>query len=109
MVFFRAGTLRLRINLREVEFKESDLLAVSPGTVFEFLYISSDLDLAMLAFSNSLMENWQKEDLLQTYLQGRLFLHLSLTAKEGSAWSSCLPCYGKSYTIGLFRELPCRV
>ena len=61
VVFFRAGTLRLRINLREVEFKESDLLAVSPGTVFEFLYISSDLDLAMLAFSNSLMENWQKE------------------------------------------------
>ena len=82
VVFFRAGTLRLRINLREVEFKEGDLLAVSPGTVFEFLYISSDLDLAMLAFSNSLMENWQKEDLLQTYLQGRLFLHLSLTAKE---------------------------
>ena len=82
VVFFRAGTLRLRINLREVEFKAGDLLAVSPGTVFEFLYISSDLDLAMLAFSNSLMENWQKEDLLQTYLQGRLFLHLSLTAKE---------------------------
>ena len=82
VVFFRAGTLRLRINLREVEFKEGDLLAVSPGTVFEFLYISSDLDLAMLAFSNSLMENWQKEDLLQTYLQGRLFLHLSLTVKE---------------------------
>ena len=73
VVFFRAGTLRLRINLREVEFKESDLLAVSPGTVFEFLYISSDLDLAMLAFSNSLMENWQKEDLLQTYLQGIVF------------------------------------
>ena len=36
----------------------------------------------MLAFSNSLMENWQKEDLLQIYLQGRLFLHLSLTEKE---------------------------
>lgn len=82
VVFFRAGTLQLRINLREVEFKEGDLLAVSPGTVFEFLYISSDLDLAILAFSNSLMENWQKEDLLQTYLQGRLFLHLSLTEKE---------------------------
>lgn len=82
VVFFRAGTLRLRINLREVEFKAGDLLAVSPGTVFEFLYISSDLDLAMLAFSNSLMENWQKEELLQTYLQGRLFLHLSLTVKE---------------------------
>ena len=80
--FFRAGTLRLRINLREVEFKEGDLLAVSPGTVFEFLYVSPDLDLSMLAFSNSLMENWQKEDLLQTYLQGRLFLHLSLTEKE---------------------------
>lgn len=25
-------------------------LVVSPGTVFEFLYVSSDLDLAMLAF-----------------------------------------------------------
>ena len=82
VVFFRAGTLRLRINLCEEEFKAGDLLAVSPGTVFEFLYVSPDLDLAMLAFSNSLMENWQKEDLLQTYLQGRLFLHLSLTAKE---------------------------
>ena len=82
VVFFRAGTLRLCINLREVEFKAGDLLAVSPGTVFEFLYVSPDLDLAMLAFSNTLMENWQKEDLLQTYLQGRLFLHLSLTAKE---------------------------
>lgn len=82
VVYFRTGTLRLRINLREVEFKTGDLVAVSPGTVFEFLYVSPDLDLAMLAFSNSLMENWQKEDLLQTYLQGRLFLHLSLTEKE---------------------------
>lgn len=82
VVYFRTGTLRLRINLREVEFKTGDLVAVSPGTVFEFLYVSPDLDLAMLAFSNSLMENWRKEDLLQTYLQGRLFLHLSLTEKE---------------------------
>ena len=39
VVFFRAGTLRLRINLREVEFKAGDLLVVSPGTVFEFLYV----------------------------------------------------------------------
>lgn len=82
VVYFRAGTLRLRINLRELEFKAGDFLVVSPGTVFEFLYISSDLDLAMLAFSNSLMESWQKEDLLQVYLQGRLFLHLSLTEQE---------------------------
>ena len=50
VVFFRAGTLRLRINLCEVEFKAGDLLAVSPGTVFEFLYVSPDLDLAMLPF-----------------------------------------------------------
>ena len=69
-------------SMKDAHIEEGDLLAVSPGTVFEFLYISSDLDLAMLAFSNSLMENWQKEDLLQTYLQGRLFLHLSLTVKE---------------------------
>lgn len=82
VVYFRAGTLRLRINLRELEFKAGDFLVVSPGTVFEFLYISSDLDLAMLAFSNSLMESWQKEELLQVYLQGRLFLYLSLTEQE---------------------------
>lgn len=82
VVYFRAGTLRLRINLRELEFKAGDFLVVSPGTVFEFLYVSSDLDLAMLAFSNSLMESWQKEELLQVYLQGRLFLHLSLTEQE---------------------------
>lgn len=82
VVYFRAGTLRLRINLRELEFKAGDFLVVSPGTVFEFLYISSDFDLAMLAFSNSLMESWQKEELLQVYLQGRLFLHLSLTEQE---------------------------
>ncbi len=63
-------------------FKAGDFLVVSPGTVFEFLYVSSDLDLAMLAFSNSLMESWQKEELLQVYLQGRLFLHLSLTEQE---------------------------
>ena len=73
VVYFRAGTLRLRINLRELEFKAGDFLVVSPGTVFEF---------AMLAFSNSLMESWQKEELLQVYLQGRLFLHLSLTEQE---------------------------
>lgn len=82
VVYFRAGTLRLRINLRELEFKAGNFLVVSPGTVFEFLYISSDLDLAMLAFSNSLMESWQKEELLQVYLQGRLFLHLLLTEQE---------------------------
>lgn len=28
------------------------------------------------------MESWQKEELLQVYLQGRLFLHLSLTEQE---------------------------
>lgn len=50
VVYFRAGTLRLCINLRELEFKVGDFLVVSPGTVFEFLYVSSDLDLAMLAF-----------------------------------------------------------
>lgn len=82
VVYFRAGVLRLRVNLREMEFKTGDLLIVSPGTVFEFLYVSPDWDLSMLAFSNSLMENWQKEELLQTYLQGRLCLHLSLTAQE---------------------------
>lgn len=31
VVYFRAGTLHLRINLREVEFKAGDLVAVSPG------------------------------------------------------------------------------
>lgn len=82
VAYFRAGTLRLRINLRELEFKAGDFLVVSPGTVFEFLYVSSDWDLAMLAFSNSLMESWQKEELLQVYLQGRLFLHFSLTEQE---------------------------
>lgn len=82
VVYFRAGILRLRVNLREMEFREGDLLVVSPGTVFEFLYVSPELDLTMLAFSNSLMENWQKEELLQSYLQGRLLLHLSLTVQE---------------------------
>lgn len=95
VVYFRAGTLRLRINLRELEFKAGDFLVVSPGTVFEFLYVSSDLDFAMLAFSNSLMESWQKEELLQVYLQGRLFLHLSLTEQESRRMEQILPCCGR--------------
>lgn len=82
IVYFRSGTLRLRINLRDMEFVAGDLLVVSPGTVFECMHVSPDLDLAMLAFSNSFMENWQKEDFLQAFLVGRLLLHFSLTASE---------------------------
>lgn len=82
IAFFLSGRLRLRVNLREEEFSAGDLLVVSPGTVVEFLDFSAGLDLVMMAFSNSFMENWQKEDLLQTYLMGRLCLRLSLDEQE---------------------------
>lgn len=78
VVYFRSGKLRLRINLIERELCAGQLLVVSPGTVFEVLGYSGDFDLTMLAFANSFMENWQKEDLLITYMQGRISQAFSL-------------------------------
>ena len=82
VVFFRAGRFGCVSTFVKWNLRPVICWRYLPALCLSFLYISSDLDLAMLAFSNSLMENWQKEELLQTYLQGRLFLHLSLTVKE---------------------------
>ena len=58
------------------------LVVASRGTVLQVLYASPDCDLSMLAVSNRFMENWQKEELLMSYLSGRLFLELSLGQEE---------------------------
>ena len=55
------------------------LIVASPGTVMEITDMTPDIDFHMLAFTNELMEGWLKEDMLQSYLQGRLFLNISLS------------------------------
>lgn len=78
IVYMRSGYVRARVDLIEMRLEAHTLRVTSPGAVIEFLEISPDCDLSMLAFANSFMENWQKEDLLMEYLQGRMNLTLSL-------------------------------
>lgn len=82
IVYFRSGYAKARINLREVELRAGELSVVSPGTVLQILEISPDCDLAMLAISNRFMENWQKEELLMSYLSGRLRVRIVLEEAE---------------------------
>lgn len=81
-MYFRSGYAKARINLREVELRAGELSVVSPGTVLQILEISPDCDLAMLAISNRFMENWQKEELLMSYLSGRLRVRIVLEEAE---------------------------
>lgn len=79
IVYFRSGRGKLRIDLQEIEITGKQLIIASPGTIFEFMEISENLDLSMLAFSNELMEGWIKEDLLQTFMQGRLIINTNIS------------------------------
>lgn len=78
VVYIRSGSIRVRANLREITITAHQLVVASPGTVVQFLEMSPDCDLLMLGFANSFMEGWQKEELLMSYLQGRLYLHIPL-------------------------------
>ena len=50
----------------------------SPGTVAEFEEMSPHCELSMVGSAHRKMEGWQKEEQLMAYLQGRLYLWLSL-------------------------------
>lgn len=52
----------------------------------------------MLAFANRLMEEERPVGLLKTYLQGRLFLSLVLTAEEEERLQKILFCCGRFCT-----------
>ena len=78
VVLLRAGTVRVLVNLREITLTAHHLVVASSGTVIQFIDMSPDCDLSMLAFTNSFMEGWQKQELLYAYLRGRLYLRLSL-------------------------------
>ncbi len=78
IVYLRSGYIRMRANLRELTVTPRHLVVASPGTVIQLIEMSPDCDLSMLAFANSFMEGWQKEESLMAYLQGRLYLYLPL-------------------------------
>ena len=78
ILLLRSGSVRIRANLHELEIHAHHLIVASPGTIVEFMEMSANCDLVMLGFANGFMENWQKEELLLPYLQGRLYLCLSL-------------------------------
>lgn len=82
VLFMHAGCIRVRANLIELTLKPYQLIVASPGTILQVIEISKDCELEMFAFTNGLMEGWQKEVLLQTFLQGRLYVQLDLPEKE---------------------------
>lgn len=82
VVYLRSGYVDLRVNLRAVRIEAHQLVVASRGTVLQVQEVSPDCDLAMLAVANCFMEDWQKEDLLMSYLSGRLYLKLALEEKE---------------------------
>lgn len=82
ILLMHAGYIRVRANLIEFTLSVKQLIVASPGTILQVLEVSNDCELEMLAFINSLMEGWQKETLLQMFLQGRLYVQLDLAEKE---------------------------
>lgn len=82
VIYVRSGCMHMRVNLREVTVQANQLVVGSPGIVLEMIDIPKDIDMMMLAFADSLMEGWQKEPLLQAYLQGGLFFAVDLNKKE---------------------------
>lgn len=82
VLFMHAGYIRVRANLVELTLEPHQLIVTSPGTILQVIEISKDCELEMFAFANSLMEDWQKEILLQMFLQGRLYVQLDLPEKE---------------------------
>ncbi len=90
VVYMRSGYIDVRVNLREIRIEPHQLVVASRGTVLQVLYVSSDCDLSMLAVSNNFMEDWQKEELLMSYLSGRLYLKLPLEEQE--EWRMELMC-----------------
>lgn len=82
ILLMHAGYIRVRANLIEFTLSAKQLIVASPGTILQVLEVSNDCELEMLAFTNSLMEGWQKETLLQMFLQGRLYVQLDLAEKE---------------------------
>lgn len=76
VLFMHAGCIRVRANLIELTLKPHQLI------ILQVIEISKDCELEMFAFTNGLMEGWQKEVLLQTFLQGRLYVQLDLPEKE---------------------------
>ncbi len=78
IVHLRSGYVRIRANLHDLTIKAHQMVVASPGTVAEFVEMSPDCELSMVGIANSFMEGWQKEEQLMAYLQGRLYLWLSL-------------------------------
>lgn len=85
-----SGNASLRINLKETTFHKGDLIVASAGTVMEIMDISDDFDICMLAFHNSFMDGWQKEDFMQDYLHKRLFVQLHLNDKDSERMSTIM-------------------
>lgn len=83
IVYLRSGYVDVRLNLREIRIEAHQLVVASPGMVLQVIQISPDCDLAMLAVANRFMEDWRKEELLMSYLSGRLYLNLPLEKEEG--------------------------
>ena len=82
VLFMHTGCIRVRANLIELTLQPHQLIVASPGTILQVIEISEDCELEMFAFTNGLMEGWQKEALLQAFLQGRLYVQLDLPEKE---------------------------
>lgn len=78
VVCIRSGQIRLRVNLIDRILCAGQLVVASSGTLFEVAEVSADCDFSILAFGNRLMEEWRNAGLLKTYLQGRLFLAMTL-------------------------------
>ena len=106
IVHLRSGYVRIRANLHDLTIKAHQMVVASPGTVAEFVEMSPDCELSMVGIANSFMEGWQKEEQLMAYLQGRLYLWLSLN-EDG--WRLFFLCCGKWYMMFLFLKVRCKV
>lgn len=86
-IFCVAGSIRFRINLQECELRANDLLVVMEGNIGEFVGMSSDARMAVIAYGGEYFNGTthiQETMMLEKRLHTSPLCHLSVKAMEES-------------------------
>lgn len=105
VLFMHAGCIRVRANLIELTLKPHQLIVASPGTILQVIEISKDCELEMFAFTNGLMEGWQKKYCCRPFCKEDFMYSLIYRKRKKNGLLPFSIYCGISYTISLSLEI----
>lgn len=76
------GSIRLLVNLHEVEIHAGQLLVIMPGCIFETLYVSPDIRFCGMMVDKEFMDNMQKNVGIHLDLTHRFFNYIVRNVSE---------------------------